>query len=60
MSDQLQKELNITSVLRTQSHLRAWYLTHVRGLKLWSVRATPELTWIGTVYYTKTWTLVAY
>ena len=60
MSNQQQKDLNIKSVIRTKSHIKAWYLTHIRGLKLWSVQATPELTLIGTMYYTKTWTIVSY
>lgn len=59
MSNEMQQFLKFKSVVCTKSPIRAWFLSRVCGQKVWTVRATPLVTLMGIIFYTKSWILVA-
>lgn len=46
-------------VIRTQSPLKAWFLTKFCGLRVRAVYATPVVPVLGAVLYSRCWVLVA-
>ena len=44
---------------KTKSPLKAWFLTKFRGQKVLTIRATPALTLLGVIVYSRCWVLIA-
>lgn len=51
--------MNEQKVIRTQSPIRAWFLTKFCGLRVRAVYATPIAPVLGAVLYSRCWVLVA-
>jgi hypothetical protein len=43
---------------RTQSRIKAWYLTTFRKKRVFSIRCNPQFTIIGVVIYSRCWVLI--
>jgi len=44
---------------KTKSPLKAWFLTTFCGQRVFTIRATPMVTLVGCIVYSRCWILVA-
>jgi hypothetical protein len=51
--------IDTPEMTKTKSPLKVWFLTKFRGQRVFAIRATPALTLLGVIVYSRCWVLIA-